>query len=212
MRKKIFLAPLFAALLSASALAQVSGAANLHCSGESAVISISASSSSADAGRPGAWFVAAHDPYSGQYVAFLTPGGWVAPESAGYLVPYGEYPGGIPQQINVSTCAPLTIYGESGVSGYDFSSCGSNTWPSSGYVVKVGYGVLTPENELLLQTRRARLDAAKPLLQSRGEWRPEYDDDDKMRRALVIKSLRENNRIQDVMTVYPIDCAISYGG
>lgn len=196
------------ALVCAVAAAQVAGNGQVQCSSEAAVLSVSASASAADTGRPGAWFIAVHHPSDATQVAFLTPGGWVAPDSVGKLVPYGVYYDGIPGVISAAACAPVAMYGESG-SGYtySFSSCAATTDPFVGYILKVGYGVLTPEGELLLSTRRERLDAAKPIMQEKGMWKPEYEDDERMREALVIKSMRDG-RIADVLTVPSMQCAM----
>ena len=186
------------------ALAQVSGDAQVYCAGDTPALNVNASASSADAGKPGAWFVAAHDPYDGSRIAYLTPGGWVIPELADGIVPYQEYPTGIPGSITATACVPpSTDY------GINLSMCGQTTEPWAGYIVKVGYGVLTPEGEMLVATRRERLDAAKPLMLEQGKWRAEYEDDDHMRKALVIKSLREPGNVIDVLTVPYTSCYIS---
>lgn len=195
------------ALLCAAAAAQVSGNGQVQCSGEIAFLSVSASASGADTGRPGAWFIAAHHPDDATQVVFLTPGGWVVPESVGKLVPYGVFYDGIPGSISATACAPLASFSDDGSVSYDFSGCGSTTDPWAGYIVKVGYGVLTLEGELLVATRRDRLDVAKPIMQEQGKWKPEYEDDDRMREALVIKSMRDG-RIADVLTVPSLQCAM----
>jgi hypothetical protein len=195
------------ALACAAAVAQVAGNGQVQCSGEAAVLSVSASASAADTGRPGAWFIAAHHPSDATQVVFLTPGGWVVPESVGKLVPYGVYYDGIPGSIGATACAPMSSYSDGGSVTYDFSGCGPTTDPWAGYIVKVGYGVLTPEGEMLVSTRRERMEAAKPIMQQQGRWRPEYEDDEHMREALVIKSMRDG-RIVDVLTVPSMQCAM----
>lgn len=204
MMKIRHLAALPLALLCAAAVAQVSGNGQVQCLGETAVLSVSASAAAADTGRPGAWFIAAHHPTDATQVAFLTPGGWVPPELFGYLVPYGEYPGGIPGSLSVTACIPNPVTDDSGqIEGISGCSSTSSSW--AGYIVKIGYGVLTPEGEMLLASRRERLDAARPIMLEHGKWKPEYEDDDRMRVALIIKSLRDG-RIADLLVVPSISC------
>ena len=62
---------------------------------------------------------------------------------------------------------------------------------------------------MLVSTRRERLDATKPIMQQQGKWKVEYEDDDRMRVALVMRSVRENNRIADVLTIPSIQCYYS---
>lgn len=201
-------ASLSLALLCEAAAAQVSGNGQVQCSNEMAVLSVSASASAADTGRPGAWFIAAHHPNDATQVVFLTPGGWVVPESVGKLVPYLVSYTGIPGNISAAACAPVTIYsGEGSAASYSFSACGSTTDQWAGYIVKVGYGVLTSTGEMLVSTRRERLDAARPIMQEQGMWKSEYEDDNRMREALVINSMRDG-RIVDVLTVPFVQCAM----
>lgn len=206
--RRVLLAP-FLALLAAPVAAGVIGNASIGCSGYQAVLSVIASASPADTGRPGAWFIAAHHPTDATRVAFLTPEGWKLPSSAGELIPYGVYEQSLPGSISTSACVPSVSTDEYGNSMTSWSSCATSTANWNGYVVKVGYGVLTPLDEQLVATRRERLDAAKPIMIEKGKWREEYEDDDRMRQALVIKSMREDSRIADVLTVYPVECFAS---
>jgi len=197
---------LLALLIAAPLLshAQVSGSGHVYCSGETAVLSVSASASSSDAGRPGAWFIAAHHPSDAARVAFLTPNGWVISDSPGRLIPFGEYPGGIPGGISTSVCAPRVV-SDGYSSSVDLGGCGSSTGAWAGYVVKVGYGVLTPKGEELVLTRRERLDAVKPIMQQKGRWSAWHEDDNHMRRALVTRSMRDGRTV-DILTVPSIEC------
>lgn len=194
------------ASIAAPVSAQVSGTAQIYCSGDIAVLSVSATAAAEDVGRPGAWYIAAHDPIDGSRVAFLTPGGWAVPDVPGKLIPYGAYLDGIPPGVSASACVPGSTYGEGGYSGPNFSACGSTTDPWVGYILKVGYGVLTAEGEALVSTRRARLDAVKPILVQEGRWRADHEDDDRMRESLVMKSLRENGRTADFMSLPQVQC------
>lgn len=197
------------ASIAAPVSAQVSGTARLDCSGDIAVLSVSAKAAAEDVGRPGAWYIAAHDPNDGLKVAFLTPGGWQIPGVAGMLIPYGAYFDGIPSGVSVSACVPGSAYSDSGYSSPILSTCGSTTDPWVGYILKVGYGVLTAEGEVLVATRRARLDAVKPILVQEGKWRADHEDDDRMRESLVMKSLRENGRTADFMNLPSLQCSYS---
>lgn len=198
-------------LAAAPAFAQVSGNAQVYCAGDTPVLNVSASASFADAGKPGAWFVAAHDPYDASRIAYLTPAGWAVPDAPGTIIAYQDYPAGIPGNIAASACVPAAFYteGGGGYSAPNLSACGQTTEPWAGHIVKVGYGVLTQEGEMLVATRRERLDFAKPTMIETGKWRAEYEDDDHMRKALVIKHLREPGNIIDVLTVPHTSCYIS---
>lgn len=200
---------LLVSLLVAStpALAQVAGNAQMHCSGDMPILNLTASASPADAGKPGAWFIAAHDPYDAARIAYLTPSGWVAPDVAGGIVAYQEYPAGIPASIEATACVPVVMEGWH--SNVNLSVCGQATDPWAGYIVKVGYGVLSPDGEMLVASRRERLELTKPLMIEQGKWRAEYEDDDHMRKSLVLKSLREPGKVIDVLTVPYLSCYIS---
>lgn len=197
------------ASIAAPVSAQVAGDAQVSCVDEVAVLSVSATAAAQDVGRPGAWFIAAHDPFDGLKVAFLTPAGWKVPDVPGTLIPYGAYLAGIPPSISTSACVPGSTYDEGGYSGPNFSTCGAMTDPWAGYILKVGYGVLTVEGEALVATRRARLDAVKPIMVQEGRWRADHEDDDRMRESLVMKSLRENGRTADVMSLPSLQCFYS---
>ena len=194
------------ASLATPVSAQVSGTAQVFCSNDIAMLSVSAKAASEDVGRPGAWYVAAHDPNDGLKVAFLTPGGWQIPEMAGMLIPHGAYFDGIPSSVSVSACVPDSAYSDSGYPSPILSTCGSTTEPWGGYILKVGYGVLTVEGEMLVSTRRERLDAVKPIMVQEGKWRADHEDDDRMRESLVMKSLRENGRTADFMVLPSVQC------
>lgn len=172
-----------AVFAAGTATAQVSGNAVVKCSGEHATLYVSAYTSTADAGRPGAWYVAAHHPTDLTRVAFLTPLGWREPDRGGF-VPYSEHRAGI----------------------VDLSSCSYTSQHLAGYIVKAGYGVLTPAGEKLVSSRRERMEVARPLFEERGKWRTEYDDDEHLRESLVLKSLREEHRVADFLVVPTVHC------
>lgn len=202
---KTLLVALFVA--STPVFAQVAGNAQMYCSGDMPVLNVTASVPAADAGKPGAWFIAAHDPHDATRIAYLTPGGWVAPDAAGGIVAYQGYPAGIPASIAATACVPVVM--EGWPSTPDLSMCGQATDPWIGYLVKVGYGVLSPDGEMLVANRRERLELTKPLMIEQGRWRAEYEDDDHMRKSLILKSLREPGNVIDVMTVPYLSCYIS---
>lgn len=190
--------------------AQVAGQAVIGCTGETATLSVFASTSAADAGRPGAWYIAAHHPDDFTRVAFLTPGGWQAPDAGGFI-PYSVHRDGIPATLGVQACVPPGMYDESGNMTPLLSGCSSSSQHLAGYIVKVGYGVLTLMGEQLVNSRRERLEAARPLLEERGKWRADHADDEHMRESLVLKSLREDGRVADFLVVPAVSCYSSGG-
>lgn len=188
-----------------TATAQVSGNAVVKCSGEHATLYVSAYTSTADAGRPGAWYVAAHHPTDLTRVAFLTPLGWREPDRGGF-VPYSEHRAGIPASLEVRACLPQAVHDDYGYATVDLSSCSYTSQHLAGYIVKAGYGVLTPAGEKLVSSRRERMEVARPLFEERGKWRTEYDDDEHLRESLVLKSLREEHRVADFLVVPTVHC------
>lgn len=180
--------------LACNVIAQsVSG--SVYCSGYySASVSISGTVAPGDVGLPGAVWVGIEDPDAPGYPsAFLTPSGWV-PWTTGGFPTYTETTS-LGSSFSYSACIPGNYYG----------GCASSSSQYIGWKVYAGYGVLTSEHQSIIANRRASLEAAKPLLQSKGKWKVEYDDDIAFRNSLVQKSANDG-RWGPALTIQSIDC------
>jgi len=182
-----------------AAMAQtVSG--NVFCAGTTfdpapASVSINGTVAASDVGLPGAIWLGIEDPTAPGYpAAFLTPSGWVTWTTGGFPT-YLETPA-LGQTFSYSSCIPNSPTG---------GGCASTSGNVVGWKVYAGYGVLTQENQTLIQRRRASLDAAKPWLQQKGKWRADYEDDQAFRNALVQKSANEG-RWGPALTIPLIYC------
>lgn len=182
-----------------AAMAQTVGG-NVFCAGTAydpspVSVSISGTVAASDVGLPGAIWVGIEDPgVPGYPAAFLTPSGWVAWTTGGFPT-YLETPA-LGSTFSYTACIPSLPSG---------GNCASTSADFVGWKVYAGYGVLTPGHQALIGKRRASLNAAKPWLQQKGKWRPDYDDDLAFRNALVQKSANEG-RWGPALTIPLIDC------
>lgn len=160
-----------------------------------ASVSISGSVASADVGLPGAVWIGIEDPATPGYpAAFLTLSGWVAWTT-------GDFPAYVATPAIASTFAYVACIPNSTSGG----GCAATSNEFVGWRVYAGYGVLTPDHQTLIANRRATLDAARPVMQQKGTWRVEYDDDIAFRNSLVAKSANDG-RWGPALTIPFIDC------
>lgn len=150
-----------------------------------------------DVGLPGAVFVGAYNPGTGVLESMLTASGWQA-GNGGLPEPYGLYSGGVPAVVQIDTGKPLD---------QDLAANPNTTDPFGGYQIWITHGVLSPDAEQLVQTRRAALEASRDRLVQAGRWNPQYDDpafDDEFRYALMQKDA--NGKQALAVTVPVLDC------
>lgn len=184
---------------TAGAISQTVGG-NVYCAGNAfnpapASVSVAGTVAAADVGLPGAVWVGIEDPASPGYpAAFLTPSGWVAWTTGGFPT-YLETPA-MGSSFSYSACIPFSASG---------GGCASTSADFVGWKVYAGYGVLTPEHQSLIAKRRASLDRSRAMLEQKGKWRAEYEDDVSFRNALVQKSTNDG-RWGPALTIPFIDC------
>ena len=124
------------------------------------------------AGQPGAVFVGAHDPGKRQ-AYFLTPKGWERYEGGLYTV-YQRFDEGLPAALPLQSLLPKGI-----------------NWTSSEVVdwsIYIGFGVLTPEAQDMVKSRREALNELKPQRVAEGRWNENYDSDDQFKCCLLYTS------------------------
>lgn len=140
------------------------------------------------AGQPGAVFVGAHDPGKRE-AYFLTPRGWERYEGGLYGV-YQRFDEGLPAALPLQSLLPKGI-----------------SWTSREVVdwsIYIGFGVLTPEAQDMVKSRREALNELKPQRVAEGRWDANYDSDDQFKWALVQRNMVDNSLYQMSVDKVPL--------
>ena len=70
--------------------------------------------------------------------------------------------------------------------------------------IYIGFGVLTPEAQGMVKSRREALNELKPQRVAEGRWNENYDSDDQFKWALVQKNMVDNSLYQMSVDKVPL--------